>query len=379
MGGGGADPFGDVTRAYADIVSEPLPSRKIALAAGRGSPVGTARVSIMANESSGLVNDSKKTTAHSYVLPPLESKYDRALARHYSLNYPPSSPTDQDLYSSEWVRGNATAESQMSATQPFFRVKTPNCPWGVDRKAFFPSKSVVSHVRLAASRGRSHSSMDAYPPQKMVQQVIPGYTGHFTGLRSTIGKTYGHAGIMLGRMSPALLPLYRKEDVMHDEMGICRSGYPSFVRAANRWSRRPDTATRPLVKDPLCREAGSDIIKHLSNMLVERVPGKSSWPIRKALYDLRRVASSAASPLMTAAEVRTMFLCMKVEMHERDIQTILGIVALPGDNGLLRIETLCHMLEQKQHDHPLSPPSRPKIARFSQSMRIGTQASAYQG
>jgi hypothetical protein len=112
----------------------------------------------------------------------------------------------------------------------------------------------------------------------VVPQVIPGYTGHFTGFRETVGKTYGHAELMLGRVSPAFVPLYRKEDIRGDEMGICRSGYPTFVKPTDRWSRRPPTAMKPLVKDPISREARLDIVKHLSNILIERVPGESRVP-----------------------------------------------------------------------------------------------------
>ena len=93
----------------------------------------------------------------------------------------------------------------------------------------------------------------------MVPQVVAGYTGTLTGLRETVGQTHGQAQAMLGRMSPAFIPMYRREDIVGDKMGICRSGYPSFVRADTEWSRRPTTAMRPLVKDPLARESGMDI------------------------------------------------------------------------------------------------------------------------
>jgi hypothetical protein len=281
-------------RSHADIAADPMPGRKIAPLPGRGD---IARVSPMApTGEASWPGDLDWSRKEGYVLPPLESKYERALARHYSLKYPPSSPVDVDTYSQEWIAGNSTLTSQLPSNQSLARLKTPNCPWGVDRKRFRPADSVVSQVRAAtsnASRGglretaRSQSSMAVMPPGiltgafqgkdlgRVVPQVIPGYTGHFTGFRETVGKTHGHAGAVLGRMSPAFMPMYRKEDVVGDEMGICRSGYPSFVRHEKRWSRRPDTAMRNFVKDPIMREAGKDIVKHLSNMLIERVPGAS--------------------------------------------------------------------------------------------------------
>ena len=261
-------------------------------------PRGITRVSPMA-ATGAPVQHERERASKGYVLPPLESKYERALARHYSLKYPPSSPVEVDTYSQEWIDGNATVDSTLPTTQSSLaRLKTPNCPWGVDRKRFRPADSVVTQVRAATSKPirlhetvRSRSSMATLPPRmstglraedlgKVVPQVIPGYTGHFTGFRETVGKTHGHAGEVLGRMSPAFIPMYRKEDVVGDEMGICRSGYPSFVRHEKRWSRRPDTAMRPLVKNPLMREAGKDIVKHLSNMLIERVPGECVRELR---------------------------------------------------------------------------------------------------
>jgi hypothetical protein len=111
--------------------------------------------------------------------------------------------------------------------------------------------------------------------------------------------------------------MYNKENVLHDAMGIIRSGYPSFVKSTDTWSRRPDTAQRPFIKDPLFREAGVDCVKHLGNMLIERVApvGTSGWPINKALLDLRRACSSCAvaAPLMTQAEARHVFAMLKVE------------------------------------------------------------------
>jgi hypothetical protein len=301
MGGGGTEALrpGPGMRRYADIAADPLPSRRVETVMGH-----TARVSAMAPTAGG--GDAAQDGARGYALPPLESKYDRALARHYALKYPPTSGLDQDEYSREWLGGG----SVMSQSQPLFRPKTPNCPWGVDRKIFAPSASVVSQIRLATAAGgpgspeppargspdagRSHTSTDFYPPRKgmvspqvfdlasqhgpVVPQVIPGYTGHFTGFRETVGKTYGHAELMLGRVSPAFVPLYRKEDIRGDEMGICRSGYPTFVKPTDRWSRRPPTAMKPLVKDPISREARLDIVKHLSNILIERVPGESRVP-----------------------------------------------------------------------------------------------------
>lgn len=223
----------------------------------------------------------------------LECKYDRALARHYELKYPATSELDQDDYSKEWLGGTHVTSPSLSQSQRLFRPKTPNCPWGVDRKNFAPSASVVAQIRLATvPRGagsplRPVGSPDAVQriisPQffdlaaqhgPVVPQVIPGYTGHFTGFRETVGKTYGHAEIMLGRVSPAFVPMYRKEDIRGDEMGICRTGYPSFVRPTDRWSRRPPTAMKPLVKDPMAREPCADIIKQLSNTLIERVRGE---------------------------------------------------------------------------------------------------------
>ena len=118
-------------------------------------------------------------------------------------------------------------------------------------------------------------------------------------------------------LAQAFIPMYNKENVLHDAMGIIRSGYPSFVKSTDTWSRRPDTAQRPFIKDPLFREAGVDCVKHLGNMLIERVApvGTSGWPINKALLDLRRACSSCAvaAPLMTQAEARHVFAMLKVE------------------------------------------------------------------
>lgn len=87
-----------------------------------------------------------------------------------------------------------------------------------------------------------------------------------------------------------------------------------------------------------------------------RVAGKASWPIHKALLDLRRACRECAeaAPLMTQAELRTTFLCMKVELGERDIEQLFSRLARPEDNGLLRVEALCRELEESQLDHPLS-------------------------
>ena len=297
MGGGGTEArdHSQGMRGYAEIASAPLPSRKIPTMQGLGN---SARVSSMAvgslpQTSFSQHQHSQEGEGRGYILPPLDSKYDRALARHFALKYPTSSPVDQDVNSQDWIDGHTSVQSSLSQTQPFFRPKTPSCPWGVDRKIFLPGDSVVSRIRLATTKSaldstlRSHTSMEVYPPKKgmlpsraferqygqVVPQVIPGYTGHFTGFREAVGKTYGHAELMLGRMSPALVPMYHKEDVKGDELGICRSGYPTFVKPTHRWTRRPDTAMRPLIKNPNFREPDQDTIKRLSNMLVERVPG----------------------------------------------------------------------------------------------------------
>jgi len=430
MGGGGTER--EVMRRYADIAADPMPSHRIGTVMGHSS-----RVSPMAPTGKAQTAYADTEGSKGYVLPPVESKFDRALARHYALKYPATSELDQDDYSKEWLVGSHV--TSLSNSQPPFRPKTPKCPWGVDRKVFAPSASVVAQIRLSTAprglgspdAGRSHTSADFYPLRKgmvspqvfdlggqhgpVVPQVIPGYTGHFTGFRETVGKTYGHAEMMLGRVSPALVPMYRKEDIRGDEMGICRSGYPSFVRPTDRWSRRPPTAMKPLVKDPLARVPCADIIEQLSNILIERVkgdlrvsrvvctcvivelepkqarhslrphcpqsapnlainaPGKASWPIHKALLDLRRACMNcaAAPPLMTQAEVRRMFQCMKVELHETAIDKLFEAIADPSDKGMIRIEALCTALDAKQHAHPLTSlrsPNRP-VTRFSQSMR----------
>ena len=239
-----------------------------------------------------------------------------------------------------------------------------------------PSRlSTAISARKPRPSGRSHSSLDVhgskdgygkgaswpdlFTSEPVVPQVIPGYTGHFTGFRETVGTTYGHAEQMLGRMSPACVPMYSRDDIVGDDMGICRSGYPTFVRHHNRWSRRPNTAMRPLVKDPIFREAGVDIIKHLSNMLVERVPGKTSCPIKKVLLDLRRACMKCAmaAPLMDQEEACTMFRMMKVELTEKERDQLFDTIGFPEDKGMIRIETLCQALEEKSNDHPLAPSS----------------------
>ena len=93
---------------------------------------------------------------------------------------------------------------------------------------------------------------------------------------------------------------------------------------------------------------------------VRAMAGKASWPIHKALLDLRRACSKCAeaAPLLTQAELRTTFLCMKVELAEREIDELFSRLARPEDNGLLRIEALCRELEDRQLDHPLSPSKR---------------------
>ena len=204
MGGGG-----EGSRDYSDIATNPLPSRGLGWA-----PPAEPRSQQVTTRSSGRVvsiNVPPTTATKGYVLPPIDSKYDKALARHYEMKYPTSTQVGHDEYSKEWIDGNSTVQSQISHSQPFVRLKTPNCPWGIDSKVFRPADAVMSNIRLATSkpvsmkdRVRSHSSMAAGgdSPGKIVPQVIPGYTGHFTGLRDTYGKTYGHAELMLGRMSP---------------------------------------------------------------------------------------------------------------------------------------------------------------------------------
>ncbi len=74
---------------------------------------------------------------------------------------------------------------------------------------------------------------------------------------------------------------------------------------------------------------------------------------------------------MTQAEVRRMFQCMKVELHETVIDKLFEAIADPRDNGMIRIEALCTALDAKQHEHPLTSlrsPNRP-ATRFSQSVR----------
>ena len=318
MGGGGTERKD--MRRYADIAADPMPSHRIGTVMGHSS-----RVSAMAPTGKAQSAHVDTEGSKGYVLPPVESKYDRALARHYALKYPATSELDQDDYSKEWLGGTHVT----SPSQALFRPKTPKCPWGVDRKVFAPSASVVAQIRSATvprgvgspDAGRSHTSADFYPPRKgMVSpqvfdlgdqhgpvgpQVIPGYTGHFTGFRETVGKTYGHAEIFLGRVSPAFVPMYRKEDIRGDEMGICRSGYPSFVRPTDRWSRRPPTAMKPLVKDPLARVACADIIDQLSNILIERVQGDLRVSRVCVLDSRARAKSSKAFPSSPMSPVCT--------------------------------------------------------------------------
>ena len=333
------------------------------------------------------------TGVRGHVLPPVQvnNKYERALARHYEMKFPQTRPADEDPSGLEWMHGTHSSSDSLSSAAPIIRPKTPNCPWGVDRKIFSgppPSR---------AGGQRSQSSMDMYgrdvaspvlvrPDQKakwslnpgqMVPQVVAGYTGTLTGLRETVGQTHGHAQAILGRMSPAFIPMYRREDIVGDKMGICRSGYPSFVRADTEWSRRPTTAMRPLVKDPLARESGMDIVKQLSNSLVDRVTTKMPWPIHKVLLDLRRASIKrlATPPFMTKEETRNLFNIMKVEMTEREVDALFAILALPEDDGQMRIETLCDALYQKQNDHPLTKPSRSSVRRLPS--RIGQRSHSY--
>ena len=111
---------------------------------------------------------------------------------------------------------------------------------------------------------------------------------------------------MLHVFAQAFIPMYNKEDVLHDVMDIIRSDYPSFVKNTDTWSRRPDTAQRTFIKDPLFREAGVDCVKNLDNMLIERVTrvGTSGCPINKALLDLRTVSSRCATHDTVRSEPR---------------------------------------------------------------------------
>lgn len=63
--------------------------------------------------------------------------------------------------------------------------------------------------------------------------------------------------------------------------------------------------------------------------------------------------------------MRTTFLCMKVELGERDIEQLFDRLARPEDTGLLRIEDLCRELEESQLEHPLSKSPAKRSQRFA--------------
>ena len=69
---------------------------------------------------------------------------------------------------------------------------------------------------------------DRLTEAELAPQMIPGYTGHVSGLKRTIGLTYGNTtGPLLGKISPAFIPMHDSRE-QEKEIVLQRTGYPTY-------------------------------------------------------------------------------------------------------------------------------------------------------